>query len=954
MGSGILTRVSVESVIAKASAQAAKYVGAAILNWFDNERLARKIRHPVSQPTIAGFLVGLRPATATELYGFFCSAQLDFLANQVQSWQITGWNDDQRVKLLHDIRGSLGRIAGLDQADVLVGAEIILQVLAAALAETTHRTGRVARPEAASVVTAMACEQLRDSDLVAYLRDLAAIDQFSTRLRAQVAALRSTLRLTHLASGPVTGYDGLYVEPAFDWEDATRSFSIHELFAAYSRLVVLGDPGAGKSTFAEKLTLDLATDRVPGFAGKVPFLLIVRDYADAPQSGRTLDEWLYAASRNPYHVTPPDHGLEYLLESGNAVVIVDGVDELGTPESRHRFVDLIEGFAYRYPTTQIVVTSRIVGYDDAPLDPRHFPRARIRPFSVAQCEQYARKWFAIDKEATAVQQERLAQGLITETDPIDDLRRNPLLLSLLCSLYSSKHYIPRHRTEIYEQCAELLFERWDRRREISVPLKYMVDVRPAIAELAWKLFCDPSRRQVMRKREILDFLTHYLREERYATDHEAVAAAQDFLAFCAGRAWVLTEIGTANHEPLYGFTHATFLEYFAALQLVRQEETIDATWQALRPRVGDASWSVVSELAVQILDRNSHGGVNRFVGHLIGDDVKATEAVRLGFAVRLTCHLTLNNMSIESLCLRAIDRSCAVPAGLRRRFLDPGPRAEIRAIDQPLSDLMLVSLPENASRVASYVVDALLDRSAEATDLDWDENTPDFLLGFLRTFSRQGNETAGHIAARMRDLPLPPGACKWESLFDARPEDLREHGLRILYEETLLGQVGLASNAHLLLALALTDDQGDAFDDYLEWRLPELYQLMVGQPWPWLTSPASHMLGYAAVRDEIALLAPRVSTERFMRLPRLGRSAALLMLLPYTQLFTPDRTGSPSNIVNLLSFARHQPDRINHAVRMIDQWNLDPYAADLLMRYLYGETSPIAPSTRTMSRSDSG
>jgi hypothetical protein len=96
---------------------------------------------------------------------------------------------------------------------------------------------------------------------------------------------------------------------------------------------------------------------------------------------------------------------------------------------------------------------------------------------------------------------------------------------------------------------------------------------------------------------------------------------------------------------------------------------------------------------------------------------------------------------------------------------------------------------------------------------------------------------------------------------------------------------------------------------------------MIRQPWPWLTSPASHMLGYAAVRDETALLAPRVSTARFMRMQRRERSAALLMLLPYTQLFTPGPTDSPSNIVNLLSLARHQPDRINHAIRIIDQWD---------------------------------
>ncbi|MEU6020528.1 NACHT domain-containing protein [Micromonospora sp. NPDC047134] len=934
--------MSIESIFIRSSAQAAKYLGATIKETWKTRRLKDKIEHPVAQQTIAEFLERLNPANADELHRFLESAQFEFLANQVLLWQATGWDNDRHTNLLHEIRSSLSRVTSLDSGDVRIGGDIILQFLTVVIVGTMQRFDAARQPQAASAATAMACHQLRNNEFVAHLRGLSIIHQYSMQLRRQVRELRSILRLTHLATGPITSYGSLHVEPAFAQNaDPTRSFRIRELLAVHRRLVVLGDPGAGKSTFAAKLAFDLATDNVPGLTDKVPFLLVARDHAHLLQGGHTLNEFLDATSRNPYNVTPPEHGLEYLLKSGSAVVIIDGVDELGTREARCRFGELVEAFSNRYPDTRMVVTSRIIGYDEAPLDPRSFPRALVRPFTGEQCKQYAVKWFALDNDSTPAQRERLAHGLMAETETVDDLRRNPLLLSLLCSLYASKHYIPRHRTEIYEQCAELLFERWDKRRDISVPLKYVVDVRPAITELAWKLFADPSKGQKMRKREILGFLTKYLREERYATDHEAAAAAEDFLAFCAGRAWVLTETGTDSQGPLYGFTHSTFLEYFAALHLVRKQETVEATWQALRPRIGDASWSVVSELAVQILDRNSDGGANRFVAHLVRDDNKATDAVRLCFAARLTSHLTLNNASLQDLCLRAINRSCAVPADSRRLFLPHGPRSEIRFIDQPLSDLLLVSLPENASRVASFVIDALLSRSAAFADVGWAKNTPAFLLAFLRNFSRNDNEMTEHIAARMHDLELPSEAHRWEAMLDPRPEHLREHGIRILYQETLVGQVGLASKTQLLLTLALTNDRGDAHDGWLLSRLSELYDIMISQPWPWLTAPESRLHGFAAMREEIALLAPQVSTTRFMRLSQLHRSAAVLLLLPYTQLFASGQTVSPSNIVNLLSLARHQPNRINHATRVVEQWCLEPHALDLLTKYLHGEASPI-------------
>src|SRR5215475_648224 len=134
------------------------------------------------------------------------------------------------------------------------------------------------------------------------------------------------------------------------------------------RLVLLGDPGAGKSTLARYLVLTLArtTGEVPGagqgLAGSLPLLVELRTYADPRwRQGSFLDlvDGLYASE---------DLGLPrellagYLEAGGRAVVVFDGLDEVFDPKLRREVTRRVEAFASRYRQVRVVVTSRVIGY----------------------------------------------------------------------------------------------------------------------------------------------------------------------------------------------------------------------------------------------------------------------------------------------------------------------------------------------------------------------------------------------------------------------------------------------------------------------------------------------------------------------------------------------------------------------------------------------------------------
>ena len=103
--------------------------------------------------------------------------------------------------------------------------------------------------------------------------------------------------------------------------------------------------------------------------------------------------------------------------------------------------------------------------------------------------------------------------------------------------------------------------------------------------------------------------------------------ADDFLEFCTGRAWILTDVGITAGEPIYGFAHRTFLEYFAAEYLVRSHPRPEDIWAALRRHLVTGEWEVIAQIALHLLDRSFDRGADNFLRLALTDE-RSTPAER--------------------------------------------------------------------------------------------------------------------------------------------------------------------------------------------------------------------------------------------------------------------------------------------------------------------------------------
>ena len=251
----------------------------------------------------------------------------------------------------------------------------------------------------------------------------------------------------------------------------------------YQHLVLTGGPGSGKTTLLAYLAISYARSyRVksaapasrkhsasilknrlfPDLGDALPILLRLSDLGSSLKSTHTqadspalLIDYLRTSHAGRKLALPTDF-FDYVLISGQAVLLLDGLDEVADPFLRQRVTNLIQMAAELYPACRMIITCRNLDDQRAALAGPQFGLAQVCPLSPAE----ARQFLSIASLATAETPlaRDWAENLVSALDEnprLAGLPITPLLLSFSALVFRAHRHLPARSARLLASAVQL-------------------------------------------------------------------------------------------------------------------------------------------------------------------------------------------------------------------------------------------------------------------------------------------------------------------------------------------------------------------------------------------------------------------------------------------------------------------------------------------------------------------
>jgi formylglycine-generating enzyme required for sulfatase activity len=376
--------------------------------------------------------------------------------------------------------------------------------------------------------------------------------------------------------------------------------SVMEVTAENKKMVLLGDAGAGKSTFVkELLALQAAVllgeikEPLTGIdPDLIPVLIVLRDLSpklaglnlgtlSTENQKQALSDAILEKIREEIKAAEFIPVLEKAFENGKVLLVLDGLDEV--PQNlRGRVRQAVGALIQLHKIERLIITSRSRSYTGQAVF-QNFQSYTIAPFGQEKITSFARAWYHEQSRLGHMnmeQAEKRAHDLAEASsgDDLIEMSSNPMMLTSIAIIHQKDIGLPRERVRLYQLIVDVLISRWQKHKTgeesfapsqaLAAFLKDDNRLRAALEILAYEAHranytagntngdADLSRGHALTLLESSDYLG-------------SAELASEFLDYVDQRSGLLVGKGGELEKPTsYSFPHRTIQEYLAGCYLV--------------------------------------------------------------------------------------------------------------------------------------------------------------------------------------------------------------------------------------------------------------------------------------------------------------------------------------------------------------------------------------------------
>ncbi|MEG4998623.1 NACHT domain-containing protein [Microcoleus sp. B4-D4] len=350
----------------------------------------------------------------------------------------------------------------------------------------------------------------------------------------------------------------------------------------YAKLLVLGKPGAGKTTFLKSLAVKCIQPEENFFADLVPLFVTLPEFAKRAHE-TSWDLLDYLAEALSKQSNGCDANVKEILVQGRSLVLLDGLDEVPS-DDMEKVIDAVRDFV-GYRNNRLVITCRTQSQKEL----EGFTDVEVDNFTPEQVDRFVENWFKIvDSGAQASLAPQLQQQLrAAENKTIAELTVTPVLLNLICAVFRDEQgNLPKKRSQLYEKGIRQLLERLKR---MPSDRKLTIDIKEEfLAELAVMLF---EKNDYFPEEQTLEkFICNYFGVER--------STARNIMKIFETETGLLIE----RSAGYWSFSHLTFQEYLVAKWFCKLSEL-----EKFVNHITERPWKEIFLLTIELLkDSSTH------------------------------------------------------------------------------------------------------------------------------------------------------------------------------------------------------------------------------------------------------------------------------------------------------------------------------------------------------------